>query len=86
MKDKARFELENKKLQGITRRHFLFNAATGIGGIALGSLMGCGLTHRDTTGEAISNALAFKSSPFSAQGETCHLFAYGRCTISTGIV
>ena len=64
MKDQTQFEQENEKLQAITRRHFLFSAATGIGGIALGSLMGCGLTHRDTTGEAISNALAFKRPHF----------------------
>lgn len=36
--------IENKNaLEDITRRHFLFNLATGIGGIALGSLMGCSL-------------------------------------------
>lgn len=28
-------------LNDVTRRHFLYTAATGIGGLALGSLLGC---------------------------------------------
>lgn len=39
-KDKHLSDRDNQ-LSEVTRRHFLYTAATGIGGLALGSLMGC---------------------------------------------
>lgn len=52
------FQASNEALQDITRRHFLYNMATGIGGIALGSLMGCSLSGGKNEGLYDGSALS----------------------------
>lgn len=66
MKNNKHFQASNEALQDITRRHFLYNMATGIGGIALGSLMGCSLSGNKESLHAGSslNPLALKSPHF----------------------
>ncbi len=55
-----------RALEEITRRHFLQNIATGIGGIALGSLMGCSFDNGTNSNlvSASGNPLGLKSPHF----------------------
>lgn len=59
-------QASNEELQDITRRHFLYNMATGIGGIALGSLVGCSFSGGKPNSAAGMplNPLALKSPHF----------------------
>ncbi len=55
-----------RALEEITRRHFLQNIATGIGGIALGSLIGCSFDNATNSNlvSASGNPLSLKSPHF----------------------
>jgi hypothetical protein len=80
-------EQTKRALKDITRRHFLYNLATGIGGIALGSLTGCySGGNKSPLVSSSDNPLALRSPHFSAQGEECDLPSHGRCTFAVGIV
>src|SRR5690554_5819336 len=50
-------ELEFRKAQNETRRHFLKQCASGLGAVALGSLMGCNPFSASETGKRSSSAL-----------------------------
>lgn len=66
------FQASNEALQDITRRHFLYNMATGIGGIALGSLIGCSLSGGKNEGlydGSALNPLALKSPHFPPKAQ-----------------
>ena len=61
-------ELQHKSLEQVTRRHFLRNCTTGLGSMALGSMIGsCVGSSRNkaqTTAEQVGNALSSKVSHF----------------------
>jgi hypothetical protein len=58
-------EQTKRALKDITRRHFLYNLATGIGGIALGSLTGCySGGNKSPLVSSSDNPLALKSPHF----------------------
>lgn len=50
------FQKHKEELRNITRRHFITNASTGIGAIALGSLMGCGSLFDDKKEKVVASA------------------------------
>lgn len=58
-------EQSKRALEDVTRRHFLYNLATGIGGIALGSLAGCSLGgNKSPLVSSSGNPLALRSPHF----------------------
>ena len=62
MKNNKHLPEHETQLNEITRRHFLYSAATGIGGLALSSLIGCSQTG-NTTNAIASLTDTFNRSP-----------------------
>ena len=60
-------EATHKKLEYITRRHFLRQCTSGLGAVALGSLIGCAGSNEELIQEAASNMLT--ASHFPAQAK-----------------
>ena len=56
--------ISKQALEDITRRHFLHNLATGIGGLALGSLIGCSYGNKSSFASLAEEAIHLQSPHF----------------------
>lgn len=59
----------NESLKNISRRHFLSEAAAGLGAVALGSLMACSASEKNTIASMPVDPLAPKSPHFPAKAK-----------------
>jgi hypothetical protein len=63
-------ELQYKTLQEQTRRHFLKKCASGLGAVALGSLIGCNSSSPEKKAEEVMNSLAEKLPHFAPKAKS----------------
>jgi hypothetical protein len=74
-----------QNLENITRRHFLWESASGLGALALGSLFGS-CSPLDRKPFSFYQSTCREAASFYSQSKVSDLFAYGRCSFAIGNV
>ena len=79
-------ELLARHQRYLTRRHFLRDCTLGLGGVALGTMMGCEPAIPDTQERDMSRPLMVRAAHFAPKAKRVIFFAYGRGSVPTRTV